>query len=131
MKKLFLLFLLCSTNALSAPNPLGINEDSIAAMNRNMQQFQSCMKGIDQSTILSIQNQAQQLKMQIDALCSSGKLSEAQAQASTAKNILENNPSIQQMKKCSSEMSDFMPNGFTMAIKTNRDYSTSHVCELP
>ena len=131
MKKLFLLFLFISTNALSAPNPLGISEDSIAEMNRNMQQFQACMKGIDQSTILSIQNQAQQLKMQIDALCSSGKLNEAQAKASTAKNILENNPSIQKMKKCSNEMSDFMPNGFTMAIKPNRNHSTNHVCDLP
>ncbi|PCJ16299.1 MAG: hypothetical protein COB04_11105 [Gammaproteobacteria bacterium] len=130
MKKFIPLLCLIIFNPAFAQNPFGISQDSILKLNQSMQQLQSCLQGIDQSTIQNIQRQAQQIKSEVDALCQSGRRNEAQNKAFSASKALVSNPAVQKLTQCGQTLASIPSIGTLIPNLSGTDLSNKHVCDL-
>ena len=125
MKKLFLTLTLFTLSVLVSaqqfPNMNMGNEAEIKKMMESMQKMQKCMAKINKNELKTMQQKAEKLEREVQALCKKGERKQAQAKATTAFNKFKNDPFSIKLKECT----DILEN-----ISPKDDITETHVCDL-
>ncbi len=118
-------FLLLPTLAV-AQNYQGMSEQDMQKMMQQAQQMEACMQDIDQAKMRELEQRSYQLDAELKALCSSGKRSEAEAKALAFAQEMEQDTTVQKLKKCGELMQGMLPQ---MPFMDQPTKESGHVCD--
>ncbi len=124
MKKPAVVLLLLLPIVAMAQNYQGMSE---ADMQNMMQEMQACMQNVDQNKLKALEQRSNQFEAEMKSMCASGKRDEAQAKAIAFGMEINNDPTIQAMRKCGEIMKGMMP--MMPIMKQDKDFSKHHVCD--
>jgi hypothetical protein len=124
MKTLLMVILLLVPVSVLAQNYQGMNEQE---MMQRIQKMQTCMQDVDQKKLQELEERAQVVEAQLQALCDEGKRHEAQAKALAFDKEFNSDPNLQTVKKCTKLMEGMGP-GSTF-INQDTEEEDGHVCD--
>ena len=125
-----LLMLSCFSTA-STAGPGGMSEEQMQQMMQQAEKMQQCYGNIDQSAFKQLEAKGKAMEAEIKALCAAGKRDEAMSTAMKYGMEMQNDPQLQQMRKCGEMMKDMMagmPQPYipNMPVEDDKD---SHICD--
>lgn len=124
MKKIFLILTLFSLSV-SAQQFQGMkmeNEDEIKKIMESMQKMQACMAKINKNELKTIQQNAEKLARETQALCKKGKRKQAQQKAADAFNKFKNDPFAIKLRKCTNILE---------SMSSEDEITETHICDSP
>ena len=122
MNKLLLILALFSLSV-SAQQFQGMNmgnEGEMRIMMESMHKMQACMATIDKKELKTIQQKAEKLGRETQALCKKGKRSQAQQKATDTLNKFKNNPFVIKIKECTDILK---------SMSSEDEITEAHVCD--
>ncbi len=96
-------------------------------MQQMMMEMQSCMANIDQAEMKALEQRANQFEAELNNLCAAGKHDKAQAMAISFGQEIANDPTIQDLRKCTKMMSGMMP--VQPFMEPDKYLTGLHVCD--
>ncbi len=129
MKFLLTTFLtLFTTLCIAGP---GMSEEQMQQMMQQAQAAQACFEKIDQSKFKELETKGKQMESEIKALCTAGKRDEAEKTAIKYGMEMNNDPALQEMKKCGEMMQGMMGQmeSFMPSIPEVNENDDSHLCD--
>ena len=96
-------------------------------MQQMMMEMQSCMANIDQAEMKALEQRANQFEAELNKLCAAGKHDEARATAISFGQEMVNDPTIQDLRKCTKMMSGMMP--VQPFMEPDKYLTGLHVCD--
>ena len=124
MKKLFLILALfpLSVSAQQFPEMNMENKGEMKKMMESMQKMQACMAKINKNELKTLQQKAEKLERETQALCKKGKRKQAQQKATNAFNKFKNDPFAIKLRKCTDIFE---------SISSENEITEVHVCDSP
>ena len=122
------IFLLFPVAAISQ-NYQGMSEQDMQNMMKHAQEMQTCMQGIDQSKMKSLEQQANKVQAEVESLCASGKRDAAQQKGMAFAREMSGNPDVQAMRKCGEKMRGMLPQIPYLDQAGTDEKSGGHVCD--
>ena len=110
----------------------GMSEEQMQQMMQNAQKMQECFGNIDESAYKELEAKGRQMESEIKALCDAGKRDEAMTTAMKYGMEMQNDPQIQQMRKCGEMMKDMMagmPQPYIPNMPTDDEEEMDHICD--
>jgi len=131
MNKFMLISLLTLPIAASAQNFGGMQMDQaqMQQMMQQAQQMQQCMANIDQAELETFQQKAEEMDVEVKALCAAGKRDAAMARVMAFGKESMNSKVMQDMKKCGEGMINMMPNLPRTAQPHDEGAEPRHICD--
>lgn len=98
---------------------------------QQMMQAQACFENIDQSKFKDLEAKGKQMEQEIKALCEAGKRDEAESTAIKYGMEMNNDPALQEMKKCGELMQGMMAQmeSFLPSVPEVNENDDSHLCD--
>ncbi len=121
--------MLLITFSVYAENNIAMNQPQMQAMMQKAQEMQSCMQNVDESELQAFQQRAEKMGAEVKALCAAGKRDEAQNKLITYAKELNNDTTMQTLKKCGEIMQGIMPELSMIAKTRESEDSQNHVCD--
>ncbi len=121
--------MLLITFSVYAENNIAMNQPQMQAMMQKAQEMQSCMQNVDESELQAFQQKAEKMGAEVKVLCTAGKRDEAQNKLIRYAKELNNDTTMQTLKKCGEIMQGIMSE-LPMITQTRESVdSKSHVCD--
>ena len=129
VKILSFLVMLLMAFSVNAGNNLGMNQQQMQAMMQKAQEMQTCMQNVDESEMQAFQQRAEKMGAEVKALCAAGKRTEAQNKMMAFAKELNNDDTMQTLKKCGEIMQGMMPEFAGITQTQESENSKSHICD--
>lgn len=123
------LMMLLMTFSVYAKNNAGMDQQQMQAMMQKAQEMQTCMQNVDESEMQAFQQRAEKMGAEVKALCAAGKRGDAQSKLISYAKELNNDTTMQTLKKCGEIMQGMMPEVSRIAQTHERDNPQSHICD--
>ena len=104
-----------------------MSPEEMQQMQQMMLEMQSCMANIDQAEMKALEQRANQFEAELNKLCAAGKHDEARAMAISFGQEMVNDPTIQDLRKCTKMMSGMMP--VQPFMEPDKYLTGLHVCD--
>jgi len=110
---------------------IGFSPCVIAQMPAGMQEAVECMESLDQEELEAMGKRGEELSNEIKALCKKGDESGARDLAMNYMHDMEDNETIEQLKKCSEMMQKVMPGMQVPEMPTTEMYeeASANICD--
>jgi len=110
---------------------IGFSPFATAQMPAGMQEAVECMESLDQAELEALGKRGESLSNEIKALCKKGDESGARDLAMDYMHDMEDNETIEQLKKCSEMMQKVMPGMQVPEIPTAENYeeASGSICD--
>ena len=106
-----------------------MDQQQMQAMMQKTQEMQTCMQNVDESEMQAFQQRAEKMGAEVKALCAAGKRAEAQNKMMSFAKELNNDDTMQTLKKCGEIMQGMMPEFAGIAQTQESDDPKSHICD--
>ena len=121
--------MLFMTISVYAENNSGMDQQQMQAMMQKALEMQTCIQNVDESEMQAFQQRAKKMGAEVKALCAAGKRSEAQNKMMSFAKELNNDDTLQTLKKCGEIIQGMMPELAGIAQTHESDDPKSHICD--
>lgn len=100
-----------------------------AKMQTVMMEIQRCMENIDMKEMEVLKTRGEAMEREVKSLCKNGQRDAAMKKAMSYSKEIMTAPSLTQVKKCSENVRNLMPNMVDIEKYANDNYKDKHVCD--